>query len=137
MTTPTSTREPLYIEIAEQRKYTVSHFIANYVTLAFLFASMFFATKVPLTVYVGIAVAVLAVTIIGYRTVSLTRPLVKKKLSAEFNQQTGLTLPETFNPQALPKGAFSEKIFVTDQSGSTVEWKAARNGAFFRFAPAS
>jgi hypothetical protein len=136
MTTPAINTEPIYIEVPEQRTYKTASFVANYATLAFLMASIFMATRVTLSVYLILAVSVLALTTLSYVLVRKVRPVVREKLLSEFQKQTGMTLPDTFDPQKLPGKAFPEKVSVTDPSGSPVEWTAARNGTFFRFAPA-
>jgi hypothetical protein len=136
MTTPAITTEPIYIEVPAQRTYKAAYFVANYATLVFLMASMFMVSWVPLHVYLILAASVLALTTLSYLLVRKVRPVVREKLLSEFKQQTGLALPDTFDPQKLPRKAFTEKVLVTDENGSPVEWTAARNGTFFRFAPA-
>ena len=136
MTTPDIKREPIYIEIPEQRAYKIASFVANYATLAFLLATVFLVSWVTLPVYLMLSASVFALTILSLLLIKRIKPVVRGKLLSELQQQTGMILPETFDPQKLPTEAFAEKVSVVDESGTTAEWTAACHGTCFRFAPA-
>jgi hypothetical protein len=136
MTTPDTKPEPIYIEVPEQRTHKIASFVANYAALAFLVATVFLVSRVTLPVYLMLSASVFALTVLSLLLIRMITPVVRGKLLSEFQKQTGMILPETFDPQKLPKEAFAEKVSVVDEGGSTAEWTAARNGTFFRFAPA-
>jgi hypothetical protein len=136
MTTPAINTEPIYIEVPAQRTYKAASFVADYALYAFLLVSIFMVSWVQVHVYLILGIAVVALIVLSQLLTKKTKRVVREKLLSEFKQQTGLTLPDMFDPQALPRKAFTEKISVVDENGSPVEWTAARNGTFFRFAPA-
>ncbi|MET1155885.1 hypothetical protein, partial [Arthrobacter sp.] len=83
-----------------------------------------------------LSASVFALTVLSLLLIRMITPVVRGKLLSEFQKQTGMILPETLDPQKLPKEAFAEKVSVVDEGGSTAEWTATRNGTIFRFAPA-
>lgn len=136
MTSPITKPEPIYIEIPDQRAFKAASIAGNYTIFVFAFASIFAVNTVPLVWYLIAAIVACALSIAGLFVAKKAQSNVRGKLRSEFNQQTGLTLPSTFDPQKLPSKAVPEKVLVVDGNGVAQQWTAARNGTFFRFAPA-
>lgn len=133
---------PLYFEVPEQRVHAVARFLVNNLIYLFLVPSIF----VPVWVgksdtgimwYLGLAALTALLLVLSAKTVSRLRPVIKSKVSEEFTKNTGIALPDDFNPFALPARAVPATISLIGTSGTEEEWTAARNGTYFRFAPKS
>lgn len=132
MTTPATKAEPIYIEVPVERVFKFL-FVASYASaVAFALAAVYLFKEMPPVFEFGVGIPVSVMMVLAY----VLERKIAKKLRSEFNEQTGLSLPKSFDPQMLPRKSFRTRVSLIDQSGSRIEWTAARNGNFFRFAPA-
>lgn len=136
----TTSTDPLYFEVPEQRLYSASRFFVNKAIYGFIFVSMIFSIgsfKYP-GVFVGYVIASVVtaagILLSGF-AVKRLRPVIKKKVVEEFTKNTGISLPADFNPLELPARTVPVTLSLVGANGTAEEWTAARNGTYFRFAP--
>jgi hypothetical protein len=132
MTTPATKAEPIYIEVPVQHVFKFLYFASYTGALAFALAAVYLFKDMPFLFEYGVGGVVVSMLLLSF----VLERKIDKKVRAEFKEQAGLNLPKSFDPQFLPRNSFRRRVVLLDQSGVEVEWTAARNGTFFRFAPA-
>jgi hypothetical protein len=131
MTTPATKTEPIYIEVPAQRVFKFIYVTSYAGVAAFALAAVYLFKDMPFLFEYGVGGAVALMLLLAF----VLERKIDKKVRSEFKEQAGLSLPKSFDPQFLPRNSFRRRVVLLDQSDAEVEWTAARNGTFFRFAP--